>query len=109
MGESLKSQDFLLDFYKENPDAIYQIGEWQTELQCIQCSGPIDKEAHCLYNQQFPTTNHISGHIRPNGKSYFEKSKIPKLAKKLILAKNSNFDRVADIGRNDDIWPEMGP
>ena len=25
------------------------------------------------------------------------------------MAKNSNFDRVADIGRNDDIWPEMGP
>ena len=59
--------------------------------------------------RQFPATNHISGHFRPNGKSYFEKSKIPKFAKKSILAKNSNFDRVADIGRNDDIWPEMGP
>ena len=32
-----------------------------------------------------------------------------KFAQKSILAKNSNFDRVADIGRNDDIWPEMGP
>ena len=51
----------------------------------------------------------ISGHFRPNGKSYFDKWKISKLAKKSILAKNSNFDRVADIGRNDDIWPEMGP
>mgnify|MGYP004149158675 CR=1 FL=1 len=59
--------------------------------------------------RQFPATNHISGHFRPNGKSYFEKSKIPKFAKKSILAKNSNFDRVAGIGRNDDIWPEMGP
>ena len=59
--------------------------------------------------KQLPTTNHISGQFRPNGKSYFEKSKIPKLAKKSILAQNSNFDRVADIGRNDDIWPEMGP
>ena len=58
--------------------------------------------------RQFPATNHISGHFRPNGKSYFEKSKIPKFAKKLILAKNSNFDKVADIGRNDDIWPEIG-
>ena len=58
---------------------------------------------------KFPATNHISGHFRPNDKSYFEKSKIPKIAKKSILAKNSNFDRVADIGRNDDIWPEMGP
>ena len=57
----------------------------------------------------FSATNHISGHFRPYGKSYFEKSKITKFAKKSILAKNSNFDRVADIGRNDDIWPEMGP
>ena len=54
--------------------------------------------------RQFPATNHISGHFRPNGKSYFEKLKIPKIAKKSILAKNSNFDRVADIGRNDDIY-----
>ena len=44
----------------------------------------------------------------PNGKSYFEKSKIPKFAKKSILAKNLNFDGVADIRRNDEIWPEMG-
>ena len=47
-------------------------------------------------------------HFRPNGRPYFEKSKIPKIAKKSILAKNSNTCRVADIGRNDDIWPEMG-
>ena len=54
--------------------------------------------------RQFLATNHISGHFRPNGKSYFEKSKIPKFAKKSILAKNSNFDRVADIDRDDDIY-----
>ena len=59
--------------------------------------------------RQFPATNHISGHFRPNGKSYFEKSRIPKFAKKSILTKNSNFDRVADIGRDDEIWPEMSP
>ena len=57
MERSLKSQDFLLDFYKDNPDSLYLIGEWETELQCVECSGPIDKDAHCLYNQQFPTTN----------------------------------------------------
>ena len=57
----------------------------------------------------FSATNHISGHFRPNGKSYFEKSKISKFAKKLIFVKNSNSDRVADIGRNDEIWPEMCP
>ena len=59
--------------------------------------------------RQFPATNHISGHFRPNGKSYFEKSKIPKFAKKSIFHQNSNFDRVADIGRNDVIWQEMCP
>ena len=59
-------------------------------------------------NRQSPATNHIFGNIRQNGKSYFEKSKIPKFAKKSILARNSNSDRVADIGQNDDIWPEMG-
>ena len=57
MGETLKSQDFLLDFYKENPDTIFKIGQWETELQCASCSGPIDKNANCLYNQQFPTEN----------------------------------------------------
>ena len=29
--------------------------------------------------------------------------------KKSILVKNSNFDRVADIGRNDEIWPKISP
>ena len=52
--------------------------------------------------------NHIFDHFRPNGRPYFEKSKIPKIAKKSILAKNSNACRVADIGRNDAIWTEMG-
>ena len=59
--------------------------------------------------RQIPANDHIFGHFRANAKSYFEKSKIPKFAKKSILAKNSNFDRVTDIGRNDDIWPEMDP
>ena len=53
----------------------------------------------------FPARNHIFDHFRPNGRPYFEKSKI---AKKSILAKNSNSCRVADISRNNDIWPEMG-
>ena len=56
----------------------------------------------------FPVRNHIFDHFRPNGRPYFENSKIKKIAKKSILAKNSNSCRVADIGRNDDIWPEMG-
>ena len=58
MGEPVtNSSDFLLDFYKENPDSLYSIGEWQTELQCAACSGSISKNANCLYNQQFPTEN----------------------------------------------------
>ena len=56
----------------------------------------------------FPARNHIFDHFQPNGRPYFEDSKIHKIAKKSILAKNSNSCRVADIGRNDDIWPEMG-
>ena len=31
------------------------------------------------------------------------------LPKNRFLAKNSNFNRVADMCRNDNIWPEMGP
>ena len=31
------------------------------------------------------------------------------IQEKSILLKNSNFDRVANIGRNDEIWPEMCP
>ena len=51
----------------------------------------------------FPDTfGQMASHILRSRKSQ-------KIAKKSILAKNSNFDRVADIGRNDDIWPEMGP
>ena len=51
----------------------------------------------------FPATfGQMASHILRSRKSQ-------KIAKKSILAKNSNFDRVADIGRNDDIWPEMGP
>lgn len=57
MGESLERADFLLEFYKENPDSLFKIGEWETELQCKACSGSISKDAHCLFNQQFPTEN----------------------------------------------------
>ena len=56
----------------------------------------------------FRASNHIFGHYRTNGKPYFEKWKIRKIAKKSILAQNSNSSRVADIGRDGDIWPEMG-
>ena len=56
----------------------------------------------------FPARNHIFNHFRPNERLYCEMSKIQKIAKKSILAKNSNVYRMADIGRNDDIWPEMG-
>ena len=45
-------------------------------------------------------------------KSHFSplpaKSKTDKIAQKSILAPNSKSCRVADGGRNDDIWPEMG-
>ena len=34
--------------------------------------------------------------------------KYVKIAKTAILARNSIFDTAADIGQNDDIWPEMG-
>ena len=56
----------------------------------------------------FPARNHIFDHFRPNGRPFCGKSKIQKIAKKSILAKNSNACRMADIGRNDDIWPEIG-
>ena len=56
----------------------------------------------------FLARNYILDHFRPNGRPYCGKSKIHKIAKKSILAKNSNACRMADIGRNDDIWPEMG-
>lgn len=49
--------DFLLNFYKENPDSIFSIGEWETELACAECGGAIPKESRCLYNQEFPTGN----------------------------------------------------
>ena len=57
MEKPLKVPDFLLEFYKENPDSIYKIGEWETEHQCQACSGTIAKDSNCLYNQQFPTEN----------------------------------------------------
>ncbi len=52
-----ENEDFLLKFHKENPDSIFQIGEWETELACQACGGSIAKHAHCLYNQEFPTEN----------------------------------------------------
>ena len=61
MGDGLKHQedkeDFLLNFYRENPDSIFTIGEWETELACATCGGPVAKNSHCLYNQEFPTEN----------------------------------------------------
>jgi len=61
MGNGLKHQseneDHLLKFYLENPDAIFKIGEWETELGCASCGGSIDKNENCLYNQEFPTDN----------------------------------------------------
>ena len=44
---------------------------------------------------------HMVGHI-------VRSQKYVKIAKIAILARNSNFDTAADIGQNDDIWPEMG-
>lgn len=49
--------DFLLKFYKENPDALFKIGEWETEIVCAHCRGSIEKSANCLFNQEFPTEN----------------------------------------------------
>ena len=61
MGEQLvyqgENEDFLLNFYKENPDSIFMIGEWETELTCAKCGGAIEKNASCLFNQEFPTEN----------------------------------------------------
>jgi len=61
MGDRLRHQDenedYLLQFYKENPESIFQIGDWETELVCAACGGSISKEANCLYNQEFPTEN----------------------------------------------------
>ena len=46
-------------------------------------------------------SNHMVGHI-------VRSQKYVKIAKIAILARNSIFDTAADIGQNDDIWPEMG-
>lgn len=57
MGNSVDNQDFLLAFYKENPDSLFKIGEWETLAQCANCHGDIDKNANSLFNQEFPTEN----------------------------------------------------
>ena len=57
MADRVAHDDFLLGFYKEHPDAIFKIGEWETELVCANCGGSIEKTAHCLHNQEFPTEN----------------------------------------------------
>lgn len=59
MGESVSEQgdDFLLTFYRENPDSLFEIGEWETELVCAVCGGSLKKEASCLFHQEFPTEN----------------------------------------------------
>lgn len=57
MGNTVENQDFLLEFYKENPDSLFKIGEWETQVQCSKCHGDIEKNANCLFNQEFPTEN----------------------------------------------------
>ena len=47
------------------------------------------------------TSGHMVGHI-------VRSQKYVKIAKIAILARISIFDTAADIGQNDDIWPEMG-
>ena len=51
------SGDFLLDYYRQNPDALFAIGDWETELACGKCGGAVEKSASCLFNQEFPTEN----------------------------------------------------
>ena len=57
MDDGVNKEDFLLDFYKENPDSLFAIGEWETELQCAFCGGSLDKNGSYLLNQEFPTDN----------------------------------------------------
>ena len=46
-------------------------------------------------------SGHMVGHI-------VKDEKYVKIAKIAIWVRNSIFDISADIGQNDDIWPEMG-
>ena len=48
-------------------------------------------------------SGHMVGHM-----IIVRSQKYVKIAKIAILARNSIFDTAADIGQNDDIWPEMG-
>jgi hypothetical protein len=57
LNHQSENEDFLLKFYKDDPDSIFEIGEWETELGCEACGGAIPKNAHCLFNQKFPTDN----------------------------------------------------
>ena len=57
MDSGVNKEDFLLQFYKEHPDSIFAIGDWETELQCASCSGSLDKNGSYLFNQEFPTEN----------------------------------------------------
>lgn len=57
MDNGVNSGDFLLDFYKQNPDSIFAIGDWETELQCAACEGSLEKNGSYLFNQEFPTEN----------------------------------------------------
>ena len=80
-------------------------------LKCIQ----IIIKGHPRYlhmfegsERPFPVSDCIFEHFRPYGRPYCERSKYVKIAKIVIWVRNSIFDISADIGRNDDIWPEMG-
>lgn len=57
MGDGIDTGDFLLDFYKKNPDSIFAIGDWETEVVCATCGGALEKDQSYLFNQEFPTEN----------------------------------------------------
>jgi len=57
MDDGVNKDDFLLKFYQENPDALFAIGDWETELQCAGCGGALEKDGSYLFNQEFPTEN----------------------------------------------------
>ena len=57
MGDGIDKGDFLLEFYKKNPDSIFEIGEWETEVVCAACGGALEKNGSYLFSQEFPTEN----------------------------------------------------
>ncbi len=57
MDSGVKKDDFLLKFYHENPDSLFAVGDWETEVQCQACRGSLNKDGSYLFNQEFPTDN----------------------------------------------------